>query len=114
MLLMPAVGGIAFLIIGLLCTFFPSRYGNRWWGYRSPKAMENERQWVFAQKLLGRKLLVNGALIMGVSLLGLLLGSDMFDGTLLTIILIVFIQTRIFKSIERELNSRFPSHFDGQ
>lgn len=44
------VGPLLILLIGLLYYFFPPKGINMVYGYRTPSAMKNDRNWEFANR----------------------------------------------------------------
>lgn len=50
-------------VIGVLLHNNPPRKINKWYGYRTSKSMENQANWDFANKLAGKLLIRNSAVL---------------------------------------------------
>ena len=68
LLTMPLVG-IIYLILFAIVNRFPPRERNNLYGYRSPRAMRNDKNWEFAQSYSNSKLFEAGIFLILLSIL---------------------------------------------
>lgn len=62
MFLMPIICGPVFIVAGYVMLVKPPKWPNTLYGYRTPKAMANEKNWQFAQSYSAKELMKSGAI----------------------------------------------------
>lgn len=59
----PYLLAIIFVIAGTIMLIFPPKNINYLYGYRTPNAMKNLKNWTFAQKYAAKKLIIGGIIL---------------------------------------------------
>ncbi len=77
--LVPAYVGIAFVLSGLVLYKFPPKKINYFYGYRTPSAMRNQKNWDFSQTYSAIRLIVTGIIIASVALMSYLIKLQFFS-----------------------------------
>lgn len=69
-LLLDALTGVVFLLLGWVLYKYPPKEINSRYGYRTSKSMKSQQAWDFAQKYSGKLMIKAGAFLLVVGVLG--------------------------------------------
>lgn len=98
-----------FFIAGILLKFFPPKRINKWYGYRTPKAMKDDEAWFFAQSFSSKLILICTPIFCGLSLLtkhfsnynesaiGLYILIDILLLIIITVLIYFLTETELYK-----------------
>ncbi|MBA2871250.1 putative membrane protein [Anoxybacillus calidus] len=89
--------GLLFLGSGFLLFWFPPKKINGIYGYRTPKSMENEKNWVVANRYSSQLFIVFGLL--------LLIIGGVSQNALITLTFTVIFTILLFLLVEKKLRS---------
>jgi uncharacterized membrane protein len=89
--------GLLFIGSGLILFWFPPKKINGIYGYRTPKSMENEKNWVVANEYSSKLLVVFGLL--------LLIIGGISQNVLITLTFTVIFTILLFLLVEKKLRS---------
>lgn len=102
-----------FFIAGLLLKFSPPKRINKWYGYRTPKAMKDDASWSFAQNYSSQLILIYTPIFCSLSLLTKYLSNFNYSAAglyiLIDILLLIIITVLIYFITESKLHRRAKS-----
>ena len=70
------LGGLIFIVFGLIMFKFPPKKINSLYGYRTNSSMKDQSRWDFAQKYSSKEIIKLGFVLMITSLIGLFTNYD--------------------------------------
>ncbi|SEA20007.1 SdpI family protein [Bizionia paragorgiae] len=99
--------GIIFFAVGVIMLLFPPKKINVLYGYRTTRSMKNQEQWDFAQNYSSKLLIIFGAVLALLSLLGYCI--DISDNTeaIMSTILIIGTVILILIKTEKAIKTKF-------
>lgn len=98
------VGGI-FIVTGIITKVFPPKKINAVYGYRTPSSIKSQPAWDFAQKYSSDKMIQIGLVLVMISFLKIIIGSN-YEGFISSIFLFSAI-IYLFLTTERAIKNRF-------
>lgn len=107
---MPLFIGLIFLLFGIILYFFPPKKVNIIYGYKTPKSMNSQESWNFAQNYSSIKMIQSGIFSIGIYFFLKLFN---FDDSVKTSIGFILLFTCVFYIIfftERILRIKFPNN----
>jgi len=109
-LLLDALTGIIFILVGFILTKYPPKEINSLYGYRTSKSMKSQEAWDFAQIYSSKLMVKSGVFLSIVGLLGaFFLKVSFILETILSSIAFILGVCSLFYYTESELD-KFPKN----
>ncbi|MDI9309256.1 MAG: SdpI family protein [Limnohabitans sp.] len=105
---LPIMIGNLYVITSLITIVFPPKKINSWHGYRTPASMKSEAKWNFTQKNSSYLMLKTGFILLLISSLKTIFGSN-FEGLINFTILFVSVVIIFFKT-EKAIKKNFSEN----
>lgn len=94
------------LLLGIIVLYFPPKYINHFYGYRTRQAMKSEKHWNYAHRVVGRLLVLFGIITLVVQ--GVLIPWMGWENAfLISLFVMVFFMVMSVVLTEDELRKRF-------
>lgn len=102
---LPLLIGSIFIVTALITKIFPPKRINALYGYRTPKSIQNQETWNFAQKYSSNKMIQIGLFLVVISFLKIIIGSnfEVFFNFLFAFTAIIY----LFVATEKALKNKF-------
>lgn len=98
------IGGV-FIITGIITKIFPPKKINALYGYRTPSSIKDQKVWDFAQKYSSDKMIQIGLILVVISFLKIVVGSN-YEGFISSFFLFSAV-IYLFLTTERAIKNRF-------
>lgn len=106
-LIIPLLVGILFILIGCILNFFPPKKINRYYGYRTPRAMKSKERWDFAQRFSARELIGWGVVNVLAALAAYWFKLSVENSNILTAILVTVSVIALVVRTEMAISRKF-------
>ena len=98
--LISIIMGICYALFGWIMIKYPPKWPNYLYGYRTVRAMKNEKNWVFAQRYSAKEMMKTGIIYIVIAVLCPLIPA--YSYILITIALIVMVTLLVYPIISTE------------
>ena len=96
--------GVIFTIVGYILFRFPPQDINSLYGYRTPKSMQSQKHWDFAQIKSGKLMFALGIIQIILAQLGWIWTPNEFTGVLIGLGILLVVIIYLFITVEKALN----------
>jgi uncharacterized membrane protein len=107
--LIPALTGIIFLLMGFVLLKYPPKTINSLYGYRTVNSMKSQERWNFSQQFSAKEMMKWGAILILISVSGLILHPTPGIAFTSGIILIIGAAIRLMIKTEKAIQSKFKN-----
>jgi len=105
---LPFTVGLIFIIVGLIQLLIPPKKINSFYGYRTPRSMQSQPQWDFAQVYSSKKMMLGGVVLILLSMVKLVCKMNVSTQMTVSFILLAIVVAGLFISTEKAIKNKFP------
>ena len=103
------LGGVLFVLVGMLMYFHPPKEINGIYGYRTASSMQSKDRWTFAQNYSARKMMRYGTTLIILGILGSFVENTPENGTIIGLALLIACPIALIIRVENALAERFQT-----
>ena len=101
------MGGVLFVLAGVVVYFFPPKEINGLYGYRTANSMKSQERWTFAQIYSARKMMWYGSALILVGIAASFIKTSEGIGTIIGLALLISCPIALYLKVEKKLSKRF-------
>ncbi len=101
------MGGLLFVLAGIIIYLFPPKEINGLYGYRTAASMKSKECWTFAQHYSARKIIWYGSALILVGIAASFIKTSEEIGTIIGLALLISCPIALFVKVQKKLSERF-------